>query len=74
MTTRDDTVALDLRMQDVVPAFEIADIVAGRQPGRLTDDEIIVCLNPGSGFHDVAAARYVYHRALELGLGVDLPT
>jgi ornithine cyclodeaminase/alanine dehydrogenase-like protein (mu-crystallin family) len=53
---------------------EISDIIAGRTPGRVSDDEIIVCLNPGSGVHDVAASRFVYHRALELGLGVDLPT
>jgi ornithine cyclodeaminase/alanine dehydrogenase-like protein (mu-crystallin family) len=54
--------------------IEIVDVVTGRQPGRTSDDEIIVCLNPGSGVHDVAAARYVYHRSLELGLGIDLPT
>lgn len=52
---------------------EIADIIVGRAPGRISDDEIIVCLNPAYGVHDVPAARFVYHRALELGLGADLP-
>ena len=53
---------------------EISDIIVGRAPGRVSDDEIIVCLNSGFGLHDVAAARFVYQRALELGLGIDLPT
>ncbi|MPZ13610.1 MAG: hypothetical protein GEU73_04170 [Chloroflexi bacterium] len=56
------------------PWFEISDIVAGRQPGRTSDEEIIVCLNPGFGVHDVAAGQYVYTRARELGLGAELPT
>jgi ornithine cyclodeaminase len=56
-------------------AYEnLPDVVVGRTPGRQSDDEIIVCLNPGSGVHDVAVARFVYQRAVELGLGVDLPT
>lgn len=53
-------------------AHELADIVAGRAPGRTSDDEIIVCLNPGSGVHDVAAAYYVYQRAVALDLGAQL--
>jgi len=53
---------------------DIADIVVGRKPGRRSDDEIIVCVNPGSGVHDVAVARFIYQRALDLGLGTDLPT
>lgn len=52
---------------------EISDIVAGRRPGRTSDDEIIVCLNPGFGVHDVAAGRYVYRRGREMGLGTELP-
>jgi ornithine cyclodeaminase/alanine dehydrogenase-like protein (mu-crystallin family) len=53
---------------------QISDIIGGQQPGRTSDDEIIVCLNPGFGVHDVAAASYVYQRALDLGLGTELPT
>ena len=53
---------------------DLADIVVGRKPGRRSDDEIIVCVNPGSGVHDVAVSRYVYGRAVQLGLGLDLPT
>ena len=52
---------------------EISDIVAGRKPGRESEDDIIVCLNPGSGVHDVAGGRYVYRRAVELGIGTELP-
>jgi ornithine cyclodeaminase/alanine dehydrogenase-like protein (mu-crystallin family) len=55
-------------------ACQISDVIAGRRPGRTSEDEIIACLNPGFGVHDVAAARFVYHRALQLGLGTELPT
>ena len=55
------------------PPDEICDIIAGKKPGRTSDDEIIVCLNPAHGVHDVALARFVYERALEMGIGVDLP-
>ena len=54
-------------------SYELTDVIAGRRPGRTSDDEIIVCLNPGFGVHDVAAASYVYRRARELGLGTELP-
>jgi len=53
---------------------QISEVLTGQKPGRTNDDEIIVCLNPGFGVHDVAASRFVYHRALELGLGIELPT
>jgi ornithine cyclodeaminase/alanine dehydrogenase-like protein (mu-crystallin family) len=52
---------------------ELTDIIGGSQPGRRTDDEIILCLNAGTGVHDVAVSKYVYERARELGLGTDLP-
>jgi ornithine cyclodeaminase len=55
-------------------SLEIADVLLGRQPGRLSDDEIIVCLNPGSGMNHVAVGSFVYQRALELGIGTDPPT
>lgn len=54
--------------------YDISDIVVGRKPGRTSDDEVIVAINPGFGVHDVAAGRYVCQRAVELGLGIDLPT
>ena len=53
---------------------DLPEIVVGRAPGRRSDSEIIVGLNPGSGVHDVAVARFVFQRAVELGLGVELPT
>jgi alanine dehydrogenase len=55
-------------------SLEIADIILGRQPGRTSDDEIIVCLTPGSGMNHVAVGYVVYQRALALGIGTDLPT
>jgi ornithine cyclodeaminase/alanine dehydrogenase-like protein (mu-crystallin family) len=51
----------------------IGDIIVGRRPGRTSDDEIIVGVNPGNGIHDVAAGKFVYDRAVALGLGTELP-
>jgi ornithine cyclodeaminase/alanine dehydrogenase-like protein (mu-crystallin family) len=52
---------------------EITDVIGGREPGRTSDDEIIICFNAGTGIHDVAAGKYVYERARELGVGTELP-
>lgn len=51
---------------------ELAEIVAGRKPGRRSDDEIIVFDSTGTALSDVAAAALVYERALERGRGLAL--
>ncbi len=48
---------------------ELADVVSGTTPGRLTPDEIIVFDSTGTALEDVAAAALVYERARALGAG-----
>lgn len=51
---------------------ELGDIVAGRKPGRTSDDEVIIFDSTGTALQDVAAAAVVYERALRAGVGVSL--
>ena len=51
---------------------ELPDLVAGRHPGRTTDDQRIFSSPVGLAIEDVAAAARVYRAALELGLGTEL--
>src|SRR5262249_13019194 len=50
------------------------EVVAGRRPGRMSDEEIVVFDSTGTALQDVAAAATVYERARERrsGLTVDL--
>ena len=48
---------------------ELGEIVAGRKPGRATDQEHILVALVGLGAHDICIAQHVYRRALEMGLG-----
>jgi len=50
--------------RDAVHA-ELAEVVAGRKPGRTQPDEIIIFDSTGTGLQDVAAAIAVYRRAIE---------
>ena len=47
----------------------LAEVVAGRKPGRRRADEIILFDSTGLGLYDVAAAARLYERALERGAG-----
>jgi len=49
---------------------ELAEIVAGRKPGRRGADEIILFDSTGLGLYDVAAAARLYERAIERGVGM----
>ena len=49
---------------------ELADLVAGRRPGRETAEEITVFDSTGTAIEDVAAAAIVYERAVAAGLGL----
>ena len=51
---------------------ELGDIVAGKIPGRTSQDEIIVGLNPAFGILDAATAEFVYRRAKAMGVGTEL--
>lgn len=49
---------------------ELADVVAGRKPGRRADDETFVFDSTGTGLQDVAAAVAAYRAAVEQRRGI----
>jgi ornithine cyclodeaminase/alanine dehydrogenase-like protein (mu-crystallin family) len=51
---------------------ELGAVVAGRTPGRTSDDEIIIFDSTGTALQDVAAASIVYEKALGEGTGICL--
>jgi alanine dehydrogenase len=53
--------------------YELAPIVAGRMPGRRSDDEITLFESQGIALEDVAASALIYERAVERGIGSPLP-
>jgi ornithine cyclodeaminase/alanine dehydrogenase-like protein (mu-crystallin family) len=54
-------------------AVELADIVAGRHPGRGAPRDITLFKSLGLGIEDLAAASVVYDRALAAGAGRAVP-
>jgi len=50
----------------------LGEVVAGKKPGRTSDDEVTVFDSTGLGIQDVAAAVRAYRRALEQGAGMRL--
>lgn len=48
---------------------ELGEIVAGRKPGRRSDDETIVFDSTGTALQDAAAAVLVYEKAIRDGIG-----
>lgn len=50
----------------------LGEIVAGRKPGRASDEEVVIFDSTGTALQDVAAAAAVYQRALSDGAGVTL--
>ena len=52
---------------------DLASVVAGRVSGRKSDEEITLFESQGIAVSDVAAAAYVYRKAKEAGLGVEVP-
>jgi ornithine cyclodeaminase/alanine dehydrogenase-like protein (mu-crystallin family) len=53
---------------------EIADILAGKAPGRTDDKQIILYKNQGGqGIIDIALAKRLYELAREKGIGTELP-
>jgi ornithine cyclodeaminase/alanine dehydrogenase-like protein (mu-crystallin family) len=51
---------------------QLADVVAGRRPGRTGDGEITIFDSSGTALQDVAAAVSVYERAVAGGRGVEV--
>lgn len=54
-------------------AHELQDVVAGRVQGRRTSQDITLFESMGVALEDIAAARLVYRKALEQGIGQQLP-
>lgn len=52
---------------------ELADLVAGRKPGRESKDERTIACNLGLALDDIAVAPLIYRRALDKGVGTWLP-
>jgi len=48
---------------------ELADVVAGREPGRTSDEEITLFDSTGTGLQDVAAAIAAYREAVRADVG-----
>lgn len=55
----------------VFPAIGLAEVIAGRHPGRSNDREITVFKSNGLAVEDIAVAGYVYEEALKRSLGVN---
>jgi ornithine cyclodeaminase/alanine dehydrogenase-like protein (mu-crystallin family) len=51
---------------------QLADVVGGLHPGRVSDDERIMMRSQGLVTMDVAQALWVYEEAVRRGLGLDL--
>jgi ornithine cyclodeaminase/alanine dehydrogenase-like protein (mu-crystallin family) len=49
---------------------ELGEIVAGKRPGRTSEDEVIVFDSTGMALQDVAAAAAAFERAEALGVGI----
>ena len=54
-------------------ARELRDVVAGRVPGRLTQEGVTLFESLGVALEDIAAADLVYRKAKEQGIGQELP-
>lgn len=52
---------------------ELGEIVAGTKPGRESDEEITIFDSTGLAVQDLATANMVYKKALEKGIGRELP-
>jgi ornithine cyclodeaminase/alanine dehydrogenase-like protein (mu-crystallin family) len=49
---------------------ELGEVVAGKKPGRESDQEIIIFDSTGMALQDVAAAALLYDKAEQQGCGV----
>ncbi|MEV6350634.1 ornithine cyclodeaminase family protein [Actinoplanes sp. NPDC051851] len=68
-----DMIAAAAAGVDVSRTVPLADVVAGRHPGRTADGQIVVYKSVGAAVQDIAVAAMCVERARELGLGTTLP-
>ncbi len=55
------------------PYADLGEIVTGTKPGRESEEERTVCINLGLALDDMATAALVYDRAVQKGIGTELP-
>ncbi|MCS6949880.1 MAG: ornithine cyclodeaminase family protein, partial [bacterium] len=65
--------AVEARKLNWRQVVELADIVAGRVPGRTDPAEVTLFKSLGVALEDVAVAHVVYRKALAQGVGQALP-
>jgi ornithine cyclodeaminase/alanine dehydrogenase-like protein (mu-crystallin family) len=53
-------------------AAELGEVVAGLQPGRVRDDELVVFDSTGTGLQDAATAALIVERARAAGRGLEI--
>jgi ectoine utilization protein EutC len=51
---------------------ELGDVISGKVPGRLNDEEITICDLTGVGVQDAAIAKIAYQKARSLNLGREI--
>ena len=50
---------------------EIGELITGAKAGRESEDEVTLFKSVGLSIQDISAAHFVYHRALEQGVGTE---
>jgi ornithine cyclodeaminase/alanine dehydrogenase len=55
------------------PYADLGELVAGKKPGRASDDERTMSINLGLALDDMATAIRVYQLARAKGIGIELP-
>jgi ornithine cyclodeaminase/alanine dehydrogenase-like protein (mu-crystallin family) len=65
----DISAAVDRGLVQWSQFHELRHVMAGTIPGRAAGDEIVYCKLMGTGLADVAAAKVVWERAEQLGIG-----
>ena len=55
------------------PYADLGELAAGRKPGRESDRERTIAINLGLALDDMATAILIYRRAVEAGIGRELP-
>lgn len=65
----DILMALRERNATTFPGVELAEIIAGKRPGRTSADQITIFKSNGLAVEDIAVAGYVYEEAVKRGLG-----
>ena len=52
---------------------ELGEVLNGKHSGRQTDEEITLFKSLGLGIYDLIAVHHCYHKAIELGIGTQVP-